>query len=215
MAYRGALEAQYQAHARVASGASCGELLLVEHHPVITLGRNGDLAHLLWNTARLEEQGIPVVATDRGGEVTAHMPGQLVVYPILPLAAMGLGARAYVTALESSVIETLSLYHLRGEIQSGRPGVWLGAAKVCALGIRIWQRISLHGIALNVVNDLSLFDAMVPCGIHGAGVTRLCDHLKRPPPMAEVSRHLLRSLEKNLRLSAVEPAPNGHLPILG
>jgi lipoyl(octanoyl) transferase len=116
-----------------------------------------------------------VVETDRGGDVTFHGPGQLVAYPILDLHARGLGPADYVRTLEACVIETLTRFGIAAERVAGRPGVWVdgGTAKLAAIGVRIRDGVSMHGVALNVSTDLEWFDAIVPCGIADATVTSM------------------------------------------
>ena len=170
MPYEAALVAQEQALTRVVAGVT-GEIFTVEHPSVITLGRHADLKHVLHPESELTEAGISLVRTERGGEVTCHNPGQLVIYPILPLSRMGLSVRSYVRLLEQSIINTLREVGLAATRDPNYPGVWVGADKICAVGIRIKQRVSMHGIALNIDNDLSIFNRVVPCGIQGRGVT--------------------------------------------
>lgn len=158
---------------------------LLEHPPVYTLGIRGDPAHVLASAEWLAARGARVVRTDRGGDVTFHGPGQLVVYPILDLRARGLGPADYVHALETCVIATAAACGVRAARVPGRPGVWVGNTKLAAVGVRIRGGVSTHGLALNVATDLRWFDAIVPCGIADAGVTSLARELGRACPPAE------------------------------
>jgi lipoate-protein ligase B len=200
MKYGACLELQHALHEKVAAGDHPGAVIFVEHEPVITFGKNADPAFLHFSEKYLHEQGVDLFHTDRGGEVTAHMPGQLVVYPILNLPAFRLGARDYVCLLEKSVIATLKDYGVSAATHEKYPGVWAGDRKVCAVGVRIKNRTSMHGIAFNICNDLALFSMMTPCGIQGKGVCSLTELLAdgRRPAVTEAReifrRHLLKGI---------------------
>jgi lipoate-protein ligase B len=135
---------------------------------------------------------------DRGGEVTAHEPGQLVVYPILKLADHGLAPKSYVALLERAVIATLARFGVTATIDAERPGVWVGFNKICAVGVRVKERATLHGIALNVSNDLSTFREIVACGLQGRGVTTLGRVLRRDVTVPEIAEALLAELAPSL-----------------
>ncbi len=145
------------------------ELWLVEHPPVFTLGQAGRREHLLANI------GVPVVAVDRGGQVTYHGPGQAVVYVLLDLRRRGYGVKALVHRLEQAVIDLLAAHGVAAERLAGAPGVYVREAKIAALGLRIRNGCSYHGLALNVDLDLAPFAAINPCGYAGMTVTRLKD----------------------------------------
>ncbi|MCB1866595.1 MAG: lipoyl(octanoyl) transferase LipB [Chromatiales bacterium] len=146
------------------------ELWLVEHEPVFTLGLSGRREHLL------APGDIPVVETERGGQVTYHGPGQVVAYPLIDVRRRGIGPRALVTALESAVIELLAGYGLETHADPKAPGVYLGSAKIAAVGLRIRRGASYHGVALNVDMDLTPFARINPCGHPGLAVTQLREH---------------------------------------
>ncbi|GGI95650.1 octanoyltransferase [Alicyclobacillus cellulosilyticus] len=148
----------------------------VEHPPTITIGRNGSEENILLPRDRLAQMGISVFAVDRGGDVTYHGPGQVVVYPILHLGPWGNDVGWYVRSLEESVILALRTEGIQGERREGYPGVWVGDEKICAVGARVRRRksgefVTSHGLALNVTTDLSHFGVIVPCGIRDKGVT--------------------------------------------
>ncbi|HRH80715.1 MAG TPA: lipoyl(octanoyl) transferase LipB [Thiobacillaceae bacterium] len=145
------------------------ELWLVEHPPVFTLGQAGRREHVL------ADIGIPVIPIDRGGQVTYHGPGQVLAYVLLDLKRRGYGVKALVHRLEQAVIELLAARGVAGERLPGAPGVYVGGAKVAALGLRIRNGCSYHGLALNVDLDLSPFRSINPCGHEGLAVTRLLD----------------------------------------
>jgi lipoyl(octanoyl) transferase len=148
-------------------------LILVEHDPVYTLGRNADLADVIASPEELADRGISVVPTTRGGQVTYHGPGQLVGYPILDLVARRKGVLWYVEHLERALIQVLDHFGLEGHTDSANRGVWIGDDKVAALGVRVTRHVTMHGFALNVAVDLSDYNGIVPCGIRDKGVTSL------------------------------------------
>ncbi|MDP6606936.1 MAG: lipoyl(octanoyl) transferase LipB [Dehalococcoidia bacterium] len=179
-------------------------VMLVEHCPVYTLGRRGGGEHVLRTEAELAARGAELIKSDRGGDVTFHGPGQLVVYPILDLRARGIGSVDYVRALERVVIDTLHQFGLTGARVRGRPGVWTGNAKLAAIGVRVQGGVSTHGLALNVSTDLSWFDAIVPCGLPDAGIASLQGLLGTTPPIAEVESAVVRGLRARLGLDLRE-----------
>ena len=145
------------------------QLWLVQHPPVYTLGVAGRAEHVL------APGDIPVVRTDRGGQVTYHGPGQAVAYPLVDLRRRGFGVREMVRRLEQAVIDTLRSYGLEGERREGMPGVYVGGAKIAAIGLRIARGCSYHGVALNVDLDLEPFCRIDPCGYPGLASARLAD----------------------------------------
>lgn len=155
-------------------------LLLLEHPPTITLGRGARESDLLASRSNLAARGIAVVATDRGGEITFHAPGQLVGYPILDLRAHGRDLHRYLRDLEEVLIRTLAVYGLAAQREPGRTGVWVGGCKVAALGIQVSRWVTRHGFALNVCPDLTPFRRdFVPCGLRDRDVTSLAELLPR------------------------------------
>jgi lipoate-protein ligase B len=173
MAYAEALELQHRVVAARQAGQIGDVLLLVEHDPVITLGRRADPTHILVPDELLAQAGVAVHRVERGGDVTYHGPGQLVGYPILHLEERGLGAADYVHRLEDLLLAVLADFGLEGHRRQGIIGVWLGHDKVGALGVRIARHVSYHGFALNVNTDLRHFGLIIPCGITDGGVTSM------------------------------------------
>lgn len=161
--------AQMQAFTAARTAASADELWLVEHPPVYTLGRNGKEGHVR------DAGTIPVVRSDRGGQVTYHGPGQLVAYCLLDLRRRALGVRGLVTAMEQSVIALLADQGIDAAARCDAPGVYVGGRKIAALGLRIRQGYSYHGLSFNVAMDLTPFHRIDPCGYAGMQVTQLCD----------------------------------------
>lgn len=192
--YNSALKLQEEAQKIVENNPRKGFVFFLEHSPVVTMGKNFDSSHLLISKEQLIERGVDYVETDRGGQVTAHMPGQLVVYPILNLGRNSVGAKSYVCHLEQSVIDFLAEFGVSAARDDSHPGVWVGKNKICAIGIRISRRVSLHGLAINLNNSLELFEYMNPCGIFGRGVTNLCSELKTNIDISEAKISLAKIL---------------------
>ncbi len=188
MRYGACLELQHSLHAEISEGKRDGAIILVEHEPVITFGKNADPNFLHFSKAYLEAKGIDLFDTDRGGEITAHMPGQLVVYPILSLPTYGLGARDYICVLEKTVIAIIAEYGVTAETHKEFPGVWVGEQKVCAVGVRIKNRATMHGIAFNICNSLDLFNLMTPCGIQGKSVCSMSQLISREISVDDVKK---------------------------
>ena len=157
----------------VRGGVACEALALLQHPPVYTLGMRGRRDSVLESEAAIEARGASIVQSDRGGDVTFHGPGQLVAYPILDVRARELRPASYVRLLEQVVIDTLADCEVEAGRVAGRPGVWVRDAKVAAVGVRVRDGISTHGVAINVSTDLGWFDAIVPCGIADASVTSI------------------------------------------
>ena len=169
------------------------EIWIVEHPPVFTLGQAGKPEHLL------NDVGIPVVKIDRGGQITYHGPGQVVIYLLLDLARLKIKVRELVTAIEQAVIDFLAAHGVTAERQSGAPGVYVGAAKIAALGLKIKNGCSYHGLALNVDMDLSPFAAINPCGYAGLQVIQTKDlniPLTAEQAGEQLSHYLLLQLDK-------------------
>jgi lipoyl(octanoyl) transferase len=161
-----------------AAGLIGDQLLLLEHPPVLTLGRNSDPAHVLASEAELASRAIDVIRIERGGEVTYHGPGQLVAYPIVKLRDRGLLLRPFVRALEAAMIETCAAHGVAAARRDGHPGCWCdpdGASprKIGALGLRVERGVSYHGIALNVTVDVDEFALIDPCGMPGVVSTSI------------------------------------------
>lgn len=169
------------------------EFWLLEHEPVFTQGRAGKPEHLL------APGPIPVVRSDRGGQVTYHGPGQLMVYTLLDLNRLGLGIRSLVIALEEAVVDCLATYGITARGRREAPGVYVGEAKVASLGLRVRRGCSYHGLALNVHMDLAPFTRINPCGYRGLAMTQVAD-LGGPADVEVVGRDLLPRLRERLRL---------------
>ncbi len=188
--YARGLDLQAELVAERQAGRIGDLLLLLEHDPVFTLGRNARGENVLHPAEALRERGFDVFETGRGGDVTYHGPGQVVGYPILDLAPDRRDVHRYVRDLEEVMLRTCAGYGLPASRVAGLTGVWLGNEKIGAIGVRIARWVTSHGFAFNVATDLSAFDLIVPCGIRGRGVTSLERQLGRPVPTAEVMSRL-------------------------
>ncbi len=183
-------------------------LLLNEHRHVFTLGRNSDTNHLLANEEELKFNGVEVFHIDRGGDVTYHGPGQLVVYPILDLNNYYLDIHRYLRDLEEVIIRTLSDFNMQGHRDKKFTGVWVGEDKIAAIGIKVSRWITMHGLALNVTTDLSYFNRIIPCGIFHKGVTSMQKLLGSRILLREVQKGLLSNFEKVFGVRVVEQLPD-------
>ena len=180
-----------QAFNRARTPQTVDQLWLVEHPPVFTLGLAGRPEHVL------APGDIPVVATDRGGQVTYHGPGQAVCYVLMDLRRAGYGVRELVRRLEQSLVDTLAGYGIEGQRQPGMPGVYVGGAKVAAVGLRVARGGTYHGVALNADLDLEPFSRIDPCGYPGLASTRLAD-LGVRDSMESIQQKLSQHLSKCL-----------------
>jgi lipoyl(octanoyl) transferase len=223
--YAEALELQRQTlehvlKARDADDPCCGELFLLEHDPpVITVSRRAkDGTNLLATDAQLNAHGVELHETDRGGDITYHGPGQLVLYPILDLSRLGLNLHAYMQLLEQVVIDLCSGLGLHTARDPSATGVWLtdaagageeiegsGERKVCAIGIRVRRWVSMHGLALNVRTNLDHFGLIVPCGLAGRSVTTLETELgaDATPSMDELKSDIAERFAESIGLQII------------
>lgn len=168
-------------------------LLLLEHDPVITLGRGAKPGHVLLSRERLLDQGIELFETGRGGDVTYHGPGQLVGYPIMDLSPDRRDVRKYVAGLEEVMIRIAAEYGLSAGRIAGLNGAWIEDRKVGAVGVRIRRWVTMHGFALNVTTHLDAFELIIPCGIRDKQVTSLAHELGRSVEMEEVMQRATRA----------------------
>lgn len=182
--------------------------LFLEHPPLITLGRASHAEHVLAPEALLKGRGVEVWETTRGGDVTYHGPGQLVGYGIVDLKQHGRDVGRYLRLLEEALIALLGRHGLLGSRRAGLTGVWLGEAKVCAMGVRVDHWVTSHGFALNVGPDLSHFDLIVPCGIKGYGVTSIEGASGRSPALEDLAADAADELAKVFGWS-LEPGDAG------
>ncbi len=209
-AYDAAKAMQDEARCRVLESGE-ESLFLLEHPPVITFGRNGGEENLSGGRAFFEARGVELVHSARGGNITCHFPGQLVVYPIMRLDRRPGGLRRFFTDLEETVIRTLARFGLKAARMDGRPGVWVEDRKICSIGIAVKQWVSSHGLSLNVARDLSLFDLVSPCGLPGVRATSLHRELGDDSiSMAAVKKMFLQEFQNIFRQEQSAANAPGH-----
>ena len=181
--------------AEVQAGAE-ETLFLVEHPPVITLGRQGGLEHLRVSEARLAEQGVTLARSGRGGSITCHYPGQLVAYPIFRVERRPGGLKGFFHDLEETVIRALAAFGLPADRVDGRPGVWTPQGKICSIGIGVKRFVTFHGLSLNVSADLGPFPLITLCGLSDARPTSMALELGRDVPLREVRDVLVQQFRQ-------------------
>jgi len=208
VAYGPMLALQEARHVAVADGVGPETLFLLEHEPVVTLGKNSGADHVLVSKAALAARGVELVATGRGGDVTYHGPGQIVGYPIVALGEGEQDIKRYVWKLEELLIRTVADFGVTASRVDGLRGIWVGNDKIGAIGVRIARWTTLHGFALNVTTDLDGFALIVPCGIRGRGVTSLARLCSPVPSLREVEDRIIVHASAVLGRETHEAAPS-------
>ena len=193
--YQGAWALQRQLRARRLAGQVSDLVLLATHPPTYTCGRSTRPEHLPRGRDFLLAAGASVVDVERGGSVTYHGPGQLVVYPILHLGQRGRDLHRYVRDLEAILVETLKGFGLTGARREGLTGVWVGDQKIAAIGVHVRQWVTMHGFSLNICPDLARFAAVRPCGLDGEQITSMERLLGHTPPWERVEEAVVENLE--------------------
>lgn len=202
--YAEALELQRGlARDRISGAIPQDVLLLVEHPPVVTLGRSTKEKHLLASAEFLRTKGVELFEVERGGDVTFHGPGQLVGYPIIDLKRHKQDLHWYLRQLERALIGVLGAYGIPGEASSGFTGVWTKGRKIASIGVHAREWVTWHGFALNVTTDLSYFDLIVPCGISGVEMTSMARELGTAPGAQDVIEKVADTFGKTFELSPV------------
>ena len=198
MAFDAAWTIQEQAVAdRLAGGPD--QLFLVEHDPVVTLGRHGGRENLLVPPEYLAARGVALATASRGGNITCHFPGQVVAYPIFKIAAAKGGLRGLFNDLEAVVIATLAGYGVAGEREPGRPGVFVTGRKIASIGLAVKKYVTAHGLALNVGRDLGVFSLITPCGLAGVAPTSLTLELPAvTAALCPTEEHLIQHVKRTL-----------------
>jgi lipoyl(octanoyl) transferase len=190
--YAAAHRLQKQLQAKRIAGEVPDTVLLLEHPPVLTMGRSAKEQHIIAQPDALEAQGISVHEVGRGGDVTYHGPGQLVAYPIIDLKPDRRDVRKYMWSLEEAMIRTCKEFGLSATRIGGLNGAWIGDRKVGAVGVRISRWVTMHGLALNANSDLSHYELIVPCGIQDKAVTSISAELGRTIGVPDVADPLAR-----------------------
>ncbi|OGO40069.1 MAG: lipoyl(octanoyl) transferase [Chloroflexi bacterium RBG_16_57_8] len=188
------------------NGETPDALLLVEHPPTITIGKSGKLENILASREKLDRLGVSLFFTDRGGDVTYHGPGQLVVYPIVDLRQRGRDIHAFVHDLEEAIIRTLSGFSIPGS-RNTHAGVWVDNRQIAAIGIAVKKWITMHGIALNVSPDPAHFKLINPCGMAGVPVTSICELTGRDVSLDSVMRKVITEFAAVFGAAMQEAAP--------
>jgi lipoate-protein ligase B len=200
--YSSSLSLQRELRKRVSlNNHSEGFLLLIEHKPVVTIGRFGKASNILLPQDQMNKRGIEIWKIERGGDVTFHGPGQLVGYPIINLRHFKLGVKSYVHLLEDIIIRVLRGFGIDGGRISERPGVWIEKEKVAAIGVYIKEWITMHGFALNVNTDLEYFSLIVPCGISNMGVTSMKKILGKDILLNDVASAFAQEFGRGFRIT--------------
>jgi len=192
MGYEESLRLQRERVAARKAGDIADTLIMLEHPPVYTLGRNANRENILFSPERLRRLGAEVFETDRGGDVTFHGPGQMVGYPILDLTQHRRDLAWYMHSLEEVFIRAAGEFGIQAGRTTGARGVWIGNDKLVAMGVHVSRWVTSHGFAFNVNTDLSFFDWIVPCGLHGKGVTSLQKILGRAVSMRDATERVIR-----------------------
>jgi lipoate-protein ligase B len=204
--YAKAAALQESLRRRILDGDETAEtLLLLEHDPVVTLGRSAQASHVLASEDALAARGIERVVSSRGGDVTYHGPGQLVAYPVMRLRR---GVVAHVEAMAEAVIALAAGDGIRAEFRRDCPGVWVGAAKLAAFGIHVHRRVAIHGVALNVSTALDAFELIVPCGLRNTSVTSLAALGGRVRPPGELAAPFARAFAERIGTDLMQADPS-------
>ncbi|MHC4216218.1 MAG: lipoyl(octanoyl) transferase LipB [Planctomycetota bacterium] len=198
MAYREALDLQHKLVDQRTKDEISNTVLILEHRPVITLGVRKDLNKLLVAEGILEQRGIELATVRRGGGCTAHNPGQVVLYPIIKLSSLGLGVNDYIRGLEAIGLELLEHLGVEAQRLKGQPGLWTSGNKIGSIGVRITKGVTFHGMAINIRNDLSIFEVIVPCGLKGVRITSVLKQADKDPSMAQAKQRLAGLCLKHL-----------------
>jgi lipoate-protein ligase B len=197
--YRQILQMQQHLREKRRQNEISDTVLIVEHSAVITLGARQSSNRFLISRDDLAQKHIDIVEVRRGGGTTAHNPGQLVFYPILNLQKTGLGINQYIRKLESIGAELLDQLNVRSSRRKGAPGLWVGEKKIASIGVRVSKFITYHGMAINVQNDLSIFDYIVPCGLDNVEMTSVLKETGKEHPMNQIKQQLSEILKEHFQ----------------
>jgi len=195
--YRQVLELQHQLRDKRRKGKIPDTVIITEHPAVITLGARQSANRLRVSRGALTQRNIDVVDIRRGGGTTAHNPGQVVFYPILHLRQLGLGISEYIRELEAIGAELLAKLCVQGRRRKGLPGLWVGTKKIASIGVRVSKSVTCHGMAINIQNDLSIFDFIVPCGLDDVEMTSVHRETDRQNSISRVKGNLAELVVKH------------------
>jgi lipoic acid synthetase len=195
--YKDILQQQHELHSKRLLNEILDTILMTEHPPVITLGARQSANKLLIDNKGLQEQSIDIVDVRRGGGITAHNPGQLVFYPILNLQQLGFSITEYIRKLEDIGTELLEQLGITAERRKGFPGLWINGRKIASIGVRVSKSITYHGMAINIQNDLSIFNHIVPCGLEDIKMTSVLKETGIKYSMNEIKKRLSQILERH------------------
>ncbi len=190
--YAEALSLQKSLHEKRINGEIPDTVIILEHEKVITIGRHGSEANVFLSKERLAQMGVDLFRVERGGDVTYHCPGQVVCYPIIDMTDASKSVKRLVYMLEEAMIRTAAAFGVTAARDEERPGIWVGADKIGAVGLRIERRVTFHGIALNVNCDLTGFSYILPCGLVGKGVSSI-EKISGTPASVEDARRIIKS----------------------
>ncbi|MBN2137140.1 MAG: lipoyl(octanoyl) transferase LipB [Sedimentisphaerales bacterium] len=196
--YRAILARQHELRQARGQNEIPDTVLIVEHPPVITLGARRSANKLIVNRDELARRNIDIVEIRRGGGTTAHNPGQLVFYPIVDLRQLGLGIGEYIRTLEAIGIELLGQLGVDSIQRKGLPGLWVGEKKIASVGVRVSRFVTHHGMAINIRNDLGIFDMFIPCGLDGVEMTSILKESGKRPSMKTAKKKLTELLREHL-----------------
>ena len=191
--YKEIWDLQQKVHKQRVENKIDNTLLLVEHEPVMTMGKSGKAKNLLFTPESLREKGISYYEIERGGDVTYHGPGQLVGYPIFNVKEGLAGIKPFVYKMEDAIIKTLAEFTITGEKKDKMIGIWAEGKKICSIGIAVKKWVSFHGFALNVNTDLDYFKLIIPCGLKNVMMTSMNVLLKRDIDLNDVKQSILKS----------------------
>jgi lipoyl(octanoyl) transferase len=201
--YKDAWDLQKQIHLFKQQNKASDVIITVEHPPVYTLGKTGDRNHILISDDEMASRGISYHEIDRGGDITYHGPGQLVVYPIFDLNNYYKDTHRYLRELEEVVILTLNDFGIKSGREEEFTGVWVEGEKICAIGIKVSRWITMHGLALNVNNDLSYFDKIIPCGIFHKGVTSMSKVKNENIDIKDLTKSLMENFKSIFKIKTI------------
>lgn len=202
--YDEGLEIQKKLETLRKNGQIADSFLMLQHYPVYTLGRSGQMDNLLLDQEKLEEQGVKIRHIRRGGDITFHGPGQIVGYPIINIKELGIDAHQYLRSLEQMLLDTLKELSLEPYTIEGMTGVWVNGAKIAAIGVGLSNWVTTHGFALNLNTDISFFEGIIPCGLKGKKATSINIQAGRLVEEKDVREILARNFSDLFKVQLIE-----------